>query len=141
MITNKELEWLKWAVELEGDLDVTAGSRFWNMKANEYQELALRTAPSIPGENQDLVYASLGLTGEAGEFSEVMKKVAYHGHPIDKTRLIKELGDVQWYVAYAAKCLGVSLQEVMQMNIDKLKARYPEGFSVEKSVNRKPGDL
>jgi NTP pyrophosphatase (non-canonical NTP hydrolase) len=109
------------------------------MKVNEYQELALRTAPMFESPN-DINYASLGLTGEAGEFSEVVKKVIYHGHPMDKTRLIKELGDIQWYVAYAASTLGVSLEEVMQVNIDKLKARYPDGFNQEKSINRASGD-
>lgn len=111
------------------------------LTANEYQEQALRTAPPVdPNNNQSLVYGALGLVGEAGEFSELVKKIAFHGHNIDKAKLIRELGDVQWYIAYAANVLGLPLEEVMQTNIDKLKARYPMGFSTDKSINRAPGD-
>ena len=102
------------------------------MKANEYQKLALRTArPSA-----DLIECALGLTGESGEFADLLKKRLYQGHKLDVNEATKELGDVLWYVAVAANILGVSLGEVMEVNVEKLKKRYPQGFDKVCSVNR-----
>lgn len=103
------------------------------MKLNEYQELSARTAN--PHENEILNYG-LGISGEAGEVSDLIKKSQFHGHDISLDKVKKELGDVLWYLSQIARISGLSLEEVAQGNIDKLKARYPEGFDVEKSKNR-----
>lgn len=70
-----------------------------------------------------------------------MKKHLYHGHPLDKEHLAKELGDVAWYLAISADAIGYDLETILQMNVDKLRARYPEGFDPELSMYRKKGDI
>ena len=83
----------------------------------------------------------MGMNGEAGEASDILKKVLFQGHKLDREHMAKELGDVCWYIALAADAIGYTLEEVMQMNIDKLYARYPNGFETERSVNREDGDV
>lgn len=77
-----------------------------------------------------------GLNGEAGECIDILKKVEFQGHAFDPNKLLDELGDVLWYVAQTATGLGVSLEEVAQHNVDKLRKRYPDGFDAERSVHR-----
>lgn len=79
---------------------------------------------------------SLGLTGEAGEVADYVKKVVAHGHALDSDKLAKELGDVLWYTAVMADAIGLTLEAIAAQNIVKLKARYPEGFSHERSLTR-----
>ena len=94
---------------------------------------------------QRLLTAAVGMSAEAGEFTEVVKKIVFQGkEPTEENlfHLKRELGDVMWYVAQACMGLGVSLDEIIEMNVDKLKARYPGGeFDVHYSENRKEGDL
>jgi NTP pyrophosphatase (non-canonical NTP hydrolase) len=104
---------------------------------NEYQQLAARTSGAGGNGERRLIIAALGLAGEAGEFANMVKKLTAHGHDIDKETLAEELGDVIWYVAEAASALGIRMGEIGQQNIDKLRQRYPEGFSQERSINRK----
>ena len=85
--------------------------------------------------------ACLGLSGEVGEFNDMIKKWVFHEKPFDEEHAKKELGDVLWYVAMMCHSFGWDLDEIMQMNVDKLKARYPQGFSVELANNRKEGDV
>ena len=114
------------------------------MNLSGYQELALRTAApaletSLSPQEMRLLNAALGLSGESGEFTDIVKKVICHGHPYTKDlqdRLIKELGDVLWYCALAADALDIGLETVAVLNIGKLKQRYPEGFSQERSLHR-----
>lgn len=108
---------------------------------NEYQKLAMRTC-SIPYDNKNdrLYHAVFGLNSEAGEVAGILQK-EYQGHEIDPEHLKKELGDCLWMIAEACDALDISMSEVAQMNIDKLKARYPEGFEVERSLNRAEGDV
>lgn len=107
------------------------------MNANDYQKIALRTAQiENNGELNTLVNCALGLSGESGEFADHMKKYCFQGHVIDHEHLKKELGDILWYVAVACECLKTDLDTVMQMNVDKLLKRYPNGFETEKSINR-----
>lgn len=87
-----------------------------------------------PGE---LLNGALGLTGEAGEVADSIKKTIFHGHKMDYDGLVKELGDVCWYLALLCHAIDVPLEEVMTLNIEKLKKRYPEGFSESASINRK----
>lgn len=109
------------------------------MDSNEYQQLAMRTAnnhQSVSGKDQRLINAALGLVGEGGEIADSIKKYAFQGHDLDKDHLIKELGDVLWYVALAATALDTNLSDIMAKNVAKLKSRYPDGFSVQASRER-----
>lgn len=101
------------------------------MTINEYQQLAMRTCNKELSQQGMLVNSVMGLCGESGEASEVIKKHLFHHHELNKEEFIKELGDVCWYLAEAASAIDVSLEQIMQSNIDKLKARYPDGFSIE----------
>jgi NTP pyrophosphatase (non-canonical NTP hydrolase) len=92
-----------------------------------------------------LLTAAVGMSAEAGEFTEVVKKIVFQGKPVNEENLFhlkRELGDIMWYVSQACIGLDISIEEVIQMNFEKLSARYPEGaFSIERSENRKVGDL
>ena len=92
-------------------------------------------------ETATLLNDVLGLTGEAGEVSDLVKKGIFHEKGIDREHLEKELGDVMWYIALICHTFGFNLDEIMQINIDKLKARYPEGFDVVKANNRESNDV
>lgn len=111
------------------------------MEINEYQKLARRTANPNLDPNQQLINAALGLTGEAGEFADLVKKIEFQGHEPDFEHLAKELGDICWYLALAASSLCIPLEEIFELNIDKLKKRYPDGFEASKSEHRKVGDV
>ena len=104
-----------------------------------YQKLADSTSgahDSLDRKSARLAIAGLGLAGEAGEVADEVKKIIGHGHALDEDKLIKEIGDVLWYAAEMCSALGVSLDYVAKKNIEKLRARYPEGFSRERSINR-----
>ena len=92
-----------------------------------------------------LLTAALGLTAEAGEFTEVVNKIILQGKPYNEENVFhmkRELGDICWYIAQACMALDTTFDEIIEMNVDKLKARYPGGeFDVHKSENRKEGDL
>ena len=107
------------------------------LSANEYQRLAMRTLNPELDKKDVLINGVMGLCGEAGECIDIVKKHLAQGHGLDREKLIRELGDVAWYLAETAYALDVSLERVLRGNIEKLKARYPQGFSGEKSVNRK----
>lgn len=110
------------------------------MTINEYQKLAMTTLNPALSERDVLINGVMGLCGESGEAIDIVKKHLAQGHELDREHLIKELGDIAWYLAEVAYVLGVPLEEVLQRNIDKLKARYPEGFDIEKSVKRSDTD-
>ena len=107
-----------------------------DMTINEYQKLAMVTLNPDLDKKDVLINGVMGLCGESGEAIDIVKKHLAQGHELDKEKLAKELGDVAWYLAETATAIGYDLEDIFQMNIDKLKKRYPEGFSVEKSVNR-----
>lgn len=110
------------------------------MTANEYQIAALRTA-GTDDTDALLINGVMGLCGESGECVDMAKKWAFQGHTLDCEHMAKELGDVAWYLAVTAYAIGYELDEILQMNVDKLRARYPDGFDPEKSRNREEGDL
>ena len=107
------------------------------MKVNEYQQLAMTTLNPQLDSKDVLINSVMGLCGESGECIDIVKKWLAQGHELNQDKLIDELGDVAWYLAEAATALGVSLESVLQHNVDKLKARYPQGFDSAKSITRK----
>ena len=127
------------------------------MNANEYQKLAMRTNDGRATErlmyrnmindsdgNYDIggiFNASLGLSGEVGEFNDMIKKWIFHENELDMDHAKKEMGDVLWYAAMMCESFGWNMGEIMQMNVDKLMARYPEGFDVERANHRAVGDV
>ena len=136
------------------------------MTGNEYQKLAMRTndhkatdrlldkaymidffkqaKAGRDTENYDfggILNSCLGLSGEVGEFNDMIKKWIFHEKKLDIDHAKKEAGDICWYLAMLCESFGWSLDEIMQMNVDKLKARYPQGFDIEKANNRAEGDV
>lgn len=106
------------------------------MTINEYQKLAMTTLNRELGKKDVLINGVMGLCGEAGEAIDIVKKHLAQGHELDRDKLIKELGDIAWYLAETATALDVELEAVFVGNIVKLKKRYPEGFDKERSINR-----
>jgi NTP pyrophosphatase (non-canonical NTP hydrolase) len=111
------------------------------MTPNEYQKAAARTLidgpeRSLTDNEMMIVWNAIGLAGEAGEVVDHIKKGIFHRHGLNQTQLVKEIGDVMWYVAGLCTKLGINLEDVMQQNIDKLLERYPDGYSSEASINR-----
>ena len=106
-----------------------------------YQKDAMRTC-SIPYDNKAgmLRHAVFGLCSESGEVAGILQKV-YQGHMFNKEHMMKELGDCLWMIAEACEALDLKISDVMKANIDKLKARYPEGFSADRSLHRQEGDI
>ena len=135
------------------------------MNGKEYQELAMRTNDGKGTERlgkaiellnrepkpecynpicKDLggvLNGCLGLAGEAGETLDMVKKWVFHEKELDVEHLKKEIGDVMWYVAMLCESFGFNLDEILQMNVDKLKARYPEGFDTARANNRAENDV
>jgi NTP pyrophosphatase (non-canonical NTP hydrolase) len=116
-------------------------------ESKNYSHFAARIF-DLENENfptERLLTAAVGMSAEAGEFTEIIKKIIFQGKPVNEENLFhlkRELGDIMWYVAQACIGLGISLDEVMEMNVEKLVARYPGGqFDVHYSENRKEGDL
>ena len=106
------------------------------MRIDDYQQEAMTLLnPDIPKEDV-LLNALMGLCGESGEAIDLLKKHRFQGHPLDREKMIKELGDVAWYLAEAATGLDIDLSEVLQRNLDKLHARYPQGFDTARSQHR-----
>jgi len=103
---------------------------------NEYQNLSKRTMNSDQTYKEELSNYGLGLGGECGEVCDLIKKSLYHGHKWDIEHLKKELGDVLFYLTAIATKEGLTLEEIANVNIEKLRVRYPDGFSQEKSINR-----
>ena len=110
------------------------------MKINEYQKAALRTAGTYD-KDKLLLNGVLGLNGESGEVADIVKKNLFQGHDLDKEHIAKELGDVCWYIAITAEAIGYDLETIMEMNIEKLLKRYPNGFEVDRSINRSKSDI
>ena len=106
------------------------------MTINEYQALAMTTLNPELSKKDVLINGVMGLCGESGEAIDIVKKHLHQGHPLDKEKLAKELGDIAWYLAESAWALDIPLEDILQGNINKLKKRFPEGFSTERSIQR-----
>jgi NTP pyrophosphatase (non-canonical NTP hydrolase) len=111
------------------------------MTINEYQQLALRTESPTLTETLRILQGAMGLCRESGEYIDILKKHIFQGHDLNKEHMAKELGDIAWYLAVSAAAIGYDLETVFQMNIDKLKARYPDGFEADRSTHRKDDDI
>lgn len=111
------------------------------MTTNEYQQEALRTASGLNKDMPMVLNGVLGLNGESGECADMVKKHLFQGHELDKEHFAKELGDVAWYLAVSAHSIGYDLETVLQMNVDKLRRRYPNGFEAGRSLHREEGDV
>lgn len=138
------------------------------MNINEYQMLAMRTNDRKASDrllkkiticdmdflkSQNLINeefadidiggifnACLGLSGEVGEFNDMIKKWVFHEKGLDMEHAKKEAGDILWYIAMLCESFGWNMEEIMQMNVDKLIARYPDGFAVERANHRAKND-
>ena len=110
------------------------------MTIKEYQDLAMKTVNPELDKDKMLINSVMGLCGESGEAIDIVKKWYAHGHELDVEHFKKELGDIAWYLAEAASAIGVSLEDVLEANIEKLKKRYPEGFETKRSVDRPEND-
>lgn len=106
------------------------------MQVNEYQTKAMKTLNPSLDKKDVLINSVMGLCGESGEAIDIVKKWLAQGHELDREHLAKELGDIAWYLAETAYALDLSLEDIFRANIQKLKKRYPEGFSAARSVNR-----
>ena len=111
------------------------------MTANDYQKRAMATLNPALSQRDVLVNSVMGLCGESGEAIDLVKKWLMQGHELDRAHLAKELGDVAWYLAEAATALGMELDDILQANLDKLAARYPEGFDTQRSQRRAEDDV
>lgn len=110
------------------------------MTGNEYQKLAARTINPDLNRIEQEMHALHGMAGEVGEIHSLYQK-KYQGHPLDQNHLRKECSDLLWFIAEMCTAWGWHLDDVMQENIDKLIARYPEGFTAERSLHREEGDI
>lgn len=111
------------------------------MTGNEYQVLAMRTKNMKLSPDDSLANGVMGLCGESGECADMVKKLFFQGRELDVPHFEKELGDVLWYIALCCDALGLKMDDVMRMNIEKLKARYPDGFDPQRSQHRAEGDV
>ena len=130
--TEKYLEFVNAVTSDESKHDGHFQDRLKNLKSKGF-------------DTHRFITAAVGLSAESGEFTEIIKKIVFQGKEPTKENLFhlkRELGDIMWYVAQACMALDVSIDEIIEMNVDKLKARYPGGeFDVHYSENRKQGDL
>lgn len=110
------------------------------MNMNEYQALAARTINQDLEAVQVAFHALHGMVSEIGEIHGLYQKT-YQGHELHSSHVKKELGDLLWFIAEYCTACGWQLEDVAQMNIDKLRARYPEGFDAERSLHRAEGDV
>lgn len=145
-LTDDECETLK-TIAKKNNLSVSKLIRSriiegeYQMTINEYQKAAYRTANQSLTDSQQLQNGLMGLNGESGECIDILKKHLFQGHDLDKYHIAKELGDVAWYLAVSAQALGFDFETILQMNVEKLKARYPNGFDAGHSQHRSSGDI
>lgn len=127
--------------ELTGDDYVKRAQRYSIPDINNNIFDWMRESIANDIEPGHVLYGCLGLSGEVGEFVDIIKKSIFHKTPFDETHAKKELGDICWYIQEICHAFGWSLNEIFNMNLEKLKNRYPNGFNVEDANNRKEGDI
>ena len=112
-----------------------------SVNENSYQELAARTINKDLTKDEQKMHALHGMVGEIGEIHSLYQKVYQNHGEIDKDHLIKEVGDLLWFIAEFCTSIDVNLIDVMNTNIEKLRKRYPNGFDSERSIHREQGDI
>lgn len=127
--------------EADKEADRRIGEFVANVLNKQYHPLDLyqqevRRTTGTKEYTETLVMASMGLAGEVGECVDMLKKYIFHGHSLDKGKLALELGDVMWYLSALCNALEISLSDVVAANVEKLRKRYPDGFSADRSKNR-----
>ena len=110
------------------------------MEGNTYQAFAARTINSKLTKEEMMMHALHGMVGEIGELHSIYQKI-YQGHGTDDEHCKKEVGDLLWFIAEYCTANGWLLEDIMATNIAKLRARYPGGFEVDKSMHREKGDI
>lgn len=110
------------------------------MDFNQYQKLAKRTMNMNLKKREQVNHSLHGMVGEIGELHSIYQKI-YQGHKPEKEHMRKELGDLLWFMAEYCTAMGWKFEDIAVLNIEKLKARFPEGFDEEKSIHRKEGDI
>jgi NTP pyrophosphatase (non-canonical NTP hydrolase) len=109
-------------------------------KFSDYEYAVENYVPNAKGGGlawpRNLELGAMGLAGESGEYVDIVKKMLFHDHGLDTVKMALELGDILWYLAYSAHALNLTLSQIADLNIEKLKRRYPDGFSAERSINR-----
>ena len=132
-------------VDTKKYLDIVAGVTSMPSQDSAILQARIDELVANGADVPHLLTAALGLTAESGEFTEVVKKILLQGKPYNEDNVFhmkRELGDICWYLAQACMALDTTFDEIIEMNVDKLKARYPGGeFDVHKSENRREGDL
>lgn len=124
------------------------------MNGNEYQVLAMRTNDGKAKERLNnklkgnqivdlagVLNAALGLSGEVGELNDLIKKFVFHEKPMDEGHFKREIGDILWYIAMICHSCGYDMDYIMELNIEKLKERYPDGFNTTLANNRSAADV
>lgn len=106
-----------------------------NLTIEQYSQMSLRTVPEM-NYRSDITNACMGIAGESGELVDMFKKILFHDKPMDKEKVVNEIGDVIFYINWLACTLGITWDEILTTNVVKLQARYPEGFSTEAANNR-----
>jgi NTP pyrophosphatase (non-canonical NTP hydrolase) len=102
------------------------------MTFDQYQDETQRTSSN----DVSLIVCALGLCGESGEIADHIKKAVAQGHELDTEKIAYELGDICWYISQAARAIDMKLSDVIDMNVEKLRKRYPNGFEAERSIHR-----
>ena len=110
------------------------------MTGNEFQKLAARTINQNLTKGEQAMHALFGMASEVGELHGIYQKY-YQGHELDQVHMKKEVGDILWMIAEFCTANGWNMEDVMHLNIVKLKARFPEGFEADKSLHRAAGDI
>lgn len=108
---------------------------------NKYQEAAMRTAKDMGSQKMNLIHAAMGMSSDAGEFVDCIKKHAVYGKELDEINAIEEIGDVLWFCALAAQSLGITLEYVARKNIEKLQKRYPAKYTDAAAIARADKEL
>lgn len=134
---------IKWSATLDR---ILKGARYGNVTPASdiiqiYPAIVERTWHSVLQKKDRITNAIMGLNGEIGELTDLYKKVFYHGHDADAIHIMLELGDIMYYLCALCNEIGVDFSEICYENMEKLKARYPDGFKTENSLNRKEGDI
>lgn len=126
----------KLGLRYDAEVYEICNERRQGLTANDYQKQAMTTLNPCLSRKDMLINGVMGLCGESGEAIDIVKKHLHQGHVLDKEKLAKELGDIAWYLAETAYALEIPLERILRNNLEKLKNRYPEGFSSEKSIHR-----